>query len=245
MKNRYLIILAFLIFNVTKAINIPFDFNSTSKVNLTSDNRLSLKQNKDSILFKNNFQTKYKNNYSHSFDEKSYDECSIDFSMYTGGSYLSNVNKSVNFRKGPSTSCPIITTLGYGSQVFVLSSEGTNGYYPAIDLNTNNRGFIYKSYVTLGKYYAPSSKPMFNKSGNITTYQSEIVVYNNTSKRLSLDLGSTTHKLYSQERKTIHVSPGSLFYLASAPGVLPAKGTQKFESNSTYSWEFYIQTTRQ
>lgn len=175
--------------------------------------------------------------------QNNYTNCDVDFSKYSGGSYLSKVNNAVNLREGPSTSCSVLKTLQWGEQVFVLSSKGTNGFYPVIDLNSNKRGFVSKSYVTLGEYYAASSKPMFSKSGYSSTYKSKIEVYNNTSKTLSLDLGSSTYTLSPHQRKTIHVSPGNLFYLASASGVLPAKGTQKFESNSGYSWEFYIQTS--
>lgn len=168
---------------------------------------------------------------------------SVDFSKYKGGSYLSKIKKTAYLREGPYTSSSVLKTLTRGNQVFVLSSKGTNGFYPVIDLESNKRGFIFKSYVTLVTYYAPSSKPMFSKSGYSSTYKSKVVVHNNTSKTLSLDLGSKTYSLSPYQKKTIYVSPGNSFYLASAAGVLPSKGTQKFESNSSYSWEFYIRTS--
>ncbi len=171
-------------------------------------------------------------------------QCDSEFSKYNGGSYLSETTTSVALRQGPNSSCPLVSTLKSGSQIFVLSKDGENSYYPVIDIHSNKRGFVSKSSVRLGEFYASSTTPMFNKSGYSRSYDSRIEVFNNTSKTLTLNIGDAEYTFSPAQKRTITVKPGSIYYLASAPGGLPSKGVQKFEKHSSYAWEFYISTSR-
>jgi hypothetical protein len=50
------------------------------------------------------------------------------------------------------------------------------------------------------------------------------------------------YTFYSNERKTLTISAGFYDYRAFSSGVLANIGTESIQSNTKYSWEFYIQT---
>ena len=157
-------------------------------------------------------------------------------------SYLGWITKQVNFRQGPGTEYNIISSLAPGTQIFIVSIESDNGFYNVIDIATDKEGYIHSSYIEIGQEVAKNEGGLFSPSGETTSYDPEIEIFNNTSRTLSLKLNTQTFSFRPQEKKTVTLSPGRYNYRASAPGVIPNIGTEYLEKSIGYSWEFYIVT---
>jgi hypothetical protein len=164
--------------------------------------------------------------------------CNICYSQ----SYIGWITKQVNFRSVPSKTGEVISSLKAGTQIFIISSDLENDFYSVIDINTNQEGYVHKSFIKLGDAVERNQGGLFSPDGKSSSNEPELAIYNNTSKTLTLKLNSVRYSFYPQERKTITLSAGIYEYIASAPGVMPNIGTETVRSNNKYSWEFYIQT---
>jgi hypothetical protein len=156
--------------------------------------------------------------------------------------YLGWITKTVNFRTEPSKTGAVISSLKAGTQIFIISSEVDNDFYNIIDINTNEEGYVHKSFIKFGDAVEKNEGGLFSPNGMSSSYDPELAIYNNTNKTLTLKLNATRYTFYPHERKTITLSAGYYDYIASAPGVMPNIGTETVQSNNKYSWEFYIQT---
>ena len=159
-------------------------------------------------------------------------------------SYLGWVTKQVNFREGAGTDYEIIASLKQGTQIFIVSLETVNDFYNVIDIATDKEGYIHKSFVKLGQKVKSNESGMFTPSGQTSTYNPEVEIFNNTSLTLTLKLNSETYTFYPKQTKTLSLSPGTCSYRASAPGVIPNIGNEHLQSNMGYTWQFYIVTQR-
>ena len=161
----------------------------------------------------------------------------------TTQSYLAYVKQTVNFRNGPGTQFNIIKFFPVGTQIFVISTIDVNNYYNVIDLETNTEGYIYKTYVQLDKVVEINEDDLFVESGKSSSSTvSEVEVYNNTNKILTVFLGGSSYVFSAQEKRKININPGQYDYRVTAPGVLPYLGKDKIVSGFNYSWQFYIIT---
>ena len=161
----------------------------------------------------------------------------------TNQSYLAYVKQTANFRKGPGTQYNIIKPLTAGTQIFVISTIDKNNYYNVIDLETNTEGYIYKTYVQLDRVIEINEDDLFVESGkSSSSIVSEVEVYNNTNKTLTIFIGGNSFIFSAQEKRKINIKPGQYDYRVTAPGVLPYLGKDKIVSGSNYSWQFYIVT---
>ena len=159
-------------------------------------------------------------------------------------SYLGTITKQVNFRAGSSTSDDIISSLKAQTQIFIISLETENDYYHIIDINTDKEGHVHKSFVKVGKLVSKSNESVFTTSGQTSNYNSEVKIFNNTRKTLTLKLNTELYYFTPHETKNINLTPGEYDFRASAPGVIPYIGIENLNSNQGYSWEFYISTSR-
>jgi hypothetical protein len=168
------------------------------------------------------------------------------FTYLTGfsQSYLGQVTKQVNFRKGAGTDYSIISTLQAGAQIFIVSLQTKNDFYNIIDIATDKEGYIHKSFVKVGQEIENNEEGMFTPSGETLNYNPEIEIYNNTNLTLTLKLNSETYSFAPQQKKKITMSPGPCNYRASAPNVIPNIGTENMQSNQGYTWQFYVVTER-
>ena len=161
-----------------------------------------------------------------------------------GQSYLGTINKKVNFREGPSSNENIISSLKPNTQIFIISLETENDYYNIIDIATDKDGFVHKSYVKIGKLVNKSNGSFISASGNSASYDSEATIFNNTTITMTLKLNAEVYRFSPKETKNITLTPGDYDFRASAPGVVPNVGVKNFENNRTYTWQFYIVTSR-
>jgi hypothetical protein len=136
-------------------------------------------------------------------------------------SYLGTITKQVNFRAGPSSSDNIISSLKYQTQIFIVSLETENDYYNVIDIATDREGYVHKSYIKVGKLVSKSNESVFTASGQTSNYNSEVKIFNITSKTLTLKLNTELYYFSSYETKHINLTPSEYDFRASAPGVIP------------------------
>jgi uncharacterized protein YgiM (DUF1202 family) len=158
-------------------------------------------------------------------------------------SYLGYVTATVNFRSEPNTSCEILGSLKRGNPLFLVSKDKLNGFYHALDIETNKEGYVHGNYVQIDKALPKNEQGIFTPTGRSSEYKPVVKIYNNTSKTLTLKLNDELYSFSSHQRRSLPLSPGSYAYRASAPGVLPDYGTESIQSNHEYEWEFYISTT--
>lgn len=155
-------------------------------------------------------------------------------------SYLGTITKQVNFRTGSSSDDNIISSLKPNTQIFIISLETENDYYNVIDIATDKEGYVHKSYIKIGKLISKSNESVFSPTGKSSNYNSEVKIFNNTSKTLTLKLNTEIYNFSPRETKNINLTPGEYDFRASAPGVIPYIGTENLNSNQGYSWQFYI-----
>jgi len=159
-------------------------------------------------------------------------------------SYLGYVKKQVNFRTEANTDCKVISSLQRGTALFVISKEKINGFYQVLNIETNQEGFVYSSFVKLDKLLPKNEKGIFTPTGKTDSKKPIIKIHNNTDLTLTLKLDDYSYTFSSQERKTLSLPSGSYSYRASAPGVIPDHGTENMKSNYQYEWSFYVSTIR-
>lgn len=157
-------------------------------------------------------------------------------------SYLGWVTKHVNLREGPGTSHGVIRLLNPGTQIFIISLDSENDFYKIIDISTNKEGFINKTFIKVGEVVKRNDEGMFNPSGQSSTSNPEIEIFNNTSLPLTLKLNRDAYTFSPNQKKTLTISAGLYDYRASAPGVIPNIGAESLKSNIKYTWEFFIVT---
>ncbi len=155
-------------------------------------------------------------------------------------SYLGTITKQVNFRAGSSSSDQIISSLKAQAQIFIISLDTDNDYYNIIDINTDKEGYVHKSFVKVGKLVNKSNESVFTPDGQTSNYNSEVKIFNNTRKTLTLKLNTELFYFSPYETKNINLTPGEYDFRASAPRVIPYIGTEILNSNQGYSWQFYI-----
>ena len=158
-------------------------------------------------------------------------------------SYLGTITKQVNFREGAGKDYNVISSLKPGTQIFIVSLDTENDFYDVIDIRTNIEGYVHKSFVKVGKQVKENDQGIFSSSGETTSYNPEVEIFNNTNLTLTLKLNSETYSFSPKEKRTLTISPGAISYRASAPGIIPNIGTENLKSNQGYTWQFYIVTT--
>ena len=157
-----------------------------------------------------------------------------------GQAYLGTVTKQVNLREGSGTHYPVISTLGVGTQVFIISLETTNDFYNVVDISKDREGYVHKSCVKVGELIRKNNPGLFAPKEETTKVNPEIEIYNRTNLRLTLKLNENTYYFNPQEKRTIIILPGVLNYRASAPNLIPNIGTENIQNNKVYTWQFYI-----
>lgn len=160
----------------------------------------------------------------------------------SGTPFLGYSTTTVNMRSGPGKNYRVLRTLPKKSSIYVFSDQSTNGYYKAIDIASNDIGYVYSSYVAFEKYLEGSKEGVFKDAGSSYSYNTEVLVRNKSARDIKLIVGNNVYEIPRSSNKTLNIPPGSKYYIASAPGVIPASGTQIFESYSKLEWDFWIET---
>ncbi len=158
--------------------------------------------------------------------------------------FLAKTTSNANFRTAPSTSSNVIKQLQTGSQLYVFSNTDANGFYKVIDIQSGVIGWISKSLVKYSGEADINYSGAFQSTGKTSNYNSEVVIRNKSSYKITLVVGEQTFYLSPNSTATKTISPGKNYYIATAPGVIPASGYQTFSSYQGYEWEFWVETRR-
>lgn len=154
--------------------------------------------------------------------------------------YLGEITKPVNLRASSSTDSEILKKLNAKQNVFIFDKETENDFYHIIDISTDTEGYVHKDFVKLKKPLSQNQDKTFTKDNEIEDYDSKVKIHNDTNRNLTLRLNSNIYSFSPQERKEIILTPGFYKILASSPGVIPYSGGDDVDSNTAYSWKFYI-----
>jgi len=200
------------------------------KTGYTKKNQLSYEET-NSATAKSNSNTVKKNNPISSYD--------VGFNPF-----LAQTTTSVNFRSNPSSNGTKLSTLPAKAIVYVYSNKSVNDYYKAIDVMTSTIGWVHKNYVEYIEDVDVSESGAFKSTGFILSYDSEVSIRNTSSYTIKIALEDDVFTLTPNSTKKIKIKPGRKYYIATAPGVIPASGYENFKSNSGYEWEFWVQTSR-
>ena len=73
---------------------------------------------------------------------------------------------------------------------------------------------------------------------------STIHVSNSSDRTMNLDFGGVRYVMKSGEKRNITVDGGNYEFTASARGVRPKSGVREFRKGYSYTWNFFIITTR-
>jgi len=164
----------------------------------------------------------------------------------SGQPHRGRVTQAANLRAGPGTSHTILETLPAGTQIFIYSSAGADGFYKVRVLTTGADGYISKSLVELGDVVneVKEGEGPIQPTGGKTSGAPQIKIFNNTSLGLTLTLNDERYAFIPKEAKTITVPAGRYKFVASVsdPNVNPSIGNQQFDENIEYGWTFYITT---
>ncbi len=155
-------------------------------------------------------------------------------------SYLGHTTQEAKLRSRPGFEHPVIKVLPANSSIFIISLKTENNYYHTIDIEDNSEGYIYKDLVVIDDLVPKNTEDIFSPTGHNTSYNPIVTIKNSTDLILTLKFNDVGYTFDPLEEKSITISPGNYDYLASAPSVIPEYGSEKFESNTIYTWEFYI-----
>ena len=156
--------------------------------------------------------------------------------------FIGETTTQLNFRSGPGIDYPIIMGLATGVEVWVYSSNDINGFYKVIEVQSNKIGWVNKYYVRKIRDADVNESGVFQSSGNNTNNNCEVEITNQSSYTLTIEVAGYTFTVYPNSSKTESITPGSKYYIASAPGVLPSSGNQNFENGHNYTWTFWVET---
>lgn len=159
-----------------------------------------------------------------------------------GPSYLAHATSALKLRQGPGQEFQDVGLITPGEAVFVTSLEGRNEYVEVIRIQTNEEGWVHQGYLDIDSEIPRSASPAFTAVGRIPGSNPEVEIWNNSQRTLTVVLSESRYSLEPQERRTLSLRPGVYSCRGSAPGVIPYLGSERFESNTAYTWQFYIET---
>jgi uncharacterized protein YgiM (DUF1202 family) len=158
--------------------------------------------------------------------------------------FIGQTTSAVNFRKEPTTKSSVIKQFKSGATVYVFSDKTISGFYKVIDVETGKIGWASKTYIKKEKDAEVDYEGGFQKTGISSSLNSEVLIKNLSNLTISLIVGDEMFSLSPKTEKTVFIMPGSKYYVASAPGVIPASGYQKFEGSSGYGWSFWVERSK-
>lgn len=158
--------------------------------------------------------------------------------------FLAKTISGANLRAEPDENSEKKETLKIGADLYVFSDYEINGYVKSIDIKTNKLGWVKSFAIKKIKDIPLSASSGFQESGTSTGYDTEVEITNKSSSTISLIVGNNYFSLEPHSTTTETTENGTLYYTASAPGVIPSSGKYLFEQGHKYVWTFSIVTRR-
>lgn len=158
--------------------------------------------------------------------------------------FLGKTTSTANFRAEPHKNSSIIGKITNGILIYIISEKTQNDFYKAIDLKTGKIGWINKTLVKWFQKVEIDNSNGFQSTGSTANYESEVTIKNKSSSKITLIVGRETFYINPYSSVSKFISPGKIYYIATAPGVIPSSGHYDFQSYEGYKWEFWIETRR-
>lgn len=158
--------------------------------------------------------------------------------------FLAKITSGANLRAEPDENSEKKVTLKIGAVLYVFSDYEINGYVKSIDIKTNKLGWVKSFAIKKIKDIPLSASSGFQENGTSTGYDTEVEITNKSSSTISLIVGNNYFSLEPHSTTTETTENGTLYYTASAPGVIPSSGKYLFEQGHKYVWTFSIVTRR-
>ena len=158
--------------------------------------------------------------------------------------FLAKTITVANLRVEPEETSEKKETLKISSDLYVFSDEETNGYIKCIDIKTNKLGWVKSFAIKKIKDIPLSNSSGFQESGSSSSNDTEVEINNKSSSTISLIVGNNYFSLQPHSKTTEITENGTLYYTASAPGVIPSSGKYLFKQGNKYNWTFTIVTRR-
>ena len=168
------------------------------------------------------------------------------------------ISIKANLRGTPTTNGIIVTTVDR-DETFELIKEKSPWY---LIQTPKYVGWIHGNSIRVGddlpdlsayeiKTPRPTTKPVTGTEAD-SPFQSEYVggeetivyVSNSADRTLTLTFGGVKYVLAKGDQKTIQVDGGNYEFLATATGVRSKSGVREFRKGYSYTWKFFIITTR-
>lgn len=153
-------------------------------------------------------------------------------------SYLGTVKRTVNFRAGSSTSSEKLGSLTKGAKLFLFSNKAVNDYYHAVALETGVEGYVYASYVEVGRLLPSNKEGIFKQVGKTLSSETTIRMNNKSTLLVTLKLNDETYTFAPGEKTVLNLPAGSYTFLVLATGLTPSHGTQNIEGGYEYIWSY-------
>lgn len=158
--------------------------------------------------------------------------------------WVARVTTGVNLREGPSTDYGIITKIPKNAFVFYDDEDSEDGFLRVIFIDKDISGYISARFVSNYKEVEVDQSGQLQMVGSSESYNPELNIKNKSNYTMTLRIGDSSYKFAPYSSKTIEVSPGTITFTASSPGVIPYVGKDVVQANYSYDWIFYVSTTR-
>ena len=123
----------------------------------------------------------------------------------------------------------------------LVSREASGGFYRVIEIESGKQGFVRAEEVEVRFTAQPRAASPFRAQRVDDTSPPAVTVNNDSDRDITLTLDAEVFSIAPRSERTITVRPGRVSYVAGAPGVIPAMGTEEFARGHVYTWRFWIQ----
>lgn len=155
--------------------------------------------------------------------------------------YRGMVRGTVNFRAKANTSSEKLGSLKKGTKLFLYSKEKVGDYYHVLVVETGVEGYIYSSYVQVGKVVPENKDGIFKQVGKTLSSKTSIRVNNKSEHPVTLKLNDEVYTFTPDEKKVLSLPAGTYNFVVQAKGQLPDYGAQTIEKGYEYIWSYSIE----
>ena len=156
-------------------------------------------------------------------------------------SYLGTVKRTVNFRADSSISSEKLGSLNKGTKLFLFSNKVDSDYYHVVDIETGVEGYVYASFVEVGRLIPSNKVGIFKQVGKTLSSETTIRISNKSTLPVILKLNGETYSFASGEKTVLNLPAGSYAFIVLAKGLTPNHGTQDIEAGYEYIWSYIIE----
>jgi len=129
-----------------------------------------------------------------------------------------------------------------GSFVVLSEKKPQNGYFTAVDLETEKFGIINSNDIKVKSSINKTNESNIQSYGYSENYNPTLRIFNNTNVTLNLTVKGTKYTFKPKEKKVVNIKPGKFYYIATSKNVETLYGYYTCDAYHEYTWEFFIVT---